>query len=102
MFEQEIKYYNTWTQKINELVAEQEMLGNQKLEYQKDNRRLKVDINNIDNAIEFLGNLNWEGIITSTTDLVELFNKYFGTLIQEKLGFQFDESYSLTNTYQQL
>ncbi|AOX44332.1 superfamily I DNA/RNA helicase [Spiroplasma sp. NBRC 100390] len=102
MLEQEIKDYNTWTQKVNELVAEQEMLGNQKLEYQKDNRRLKVDINNIDNAIEFLGNLNWEGIITSTTDLVELFNKYFGTLIQEKLGFQFDESYSLTNTYQQL
>lgn len=102
MLEKEIKDYNNWTQKVNEFVTEQEMLGNQKLEYQTNNRKLKVEINNIDNVIEFLNNLNWEGIITATVDLVKLFNKYFGTLIQEKLGFQFDESYSLTSTYQQL
>ncbi|WHQ37222.1 AAA domain-containing protein [Spiroplasma sp. SV19] len=102
MLEKEIKDYNSWTQKVNELVAEQELLGNQKLEYETSNRRLKVEINNLDNVFEFLGNLNWEGMITTTGDLVTLFNKHFGALVQEKLGFQFDESYSLISIYQQL
>ncbi|WP_374696081.1 hypothetical protein [Spiroplasma endosymbiont of Polydrusus formosus] len=46
-------------QKINTLIVERKTVINQKLKYQTDNRKLAVDINNIQNVLAFLDNLNW-------------------------------------------
>ncbi|WP_338954902.1 hypothetical protein [Spiroplasma endosymbiont of Polydrusus cervinus] len=102
MLEKEINYYNKYMQKLNTLIAERETVINQKLQYQTDNHKLAVDVNNIQNVLAFLDDLNWKGMIISTPALVQLFNNHFDKLLQEKLGFQFDESYSLTETYKRL
>lgn len=102
MLEKEINDYNHYTKKLNTLVTERETIINQKLQYLDDNRKLTIDINNIRNLLDFLVNINWAGIVTSTPDLVRLFNKHFGELLQKKFGFQIDDSYSLTETYKKL
>ncbi|MFJ1522018.1 AAA domain-containing protein [Spiroplasma sp. ald] len=102
MLEKEINDYNNYIQKLNTLVTERETIINQKLQYLDDNRKLTIDINNIRNLLDFLVNINWAGIVTSTPDLVRLFNKHFGDLLQKKIGFQIDDSYSLTETYKKL
>ncbi|RUO86565.1 DEAD/DEAH box helicase [Spiroplasma endosymbiont of Megaselia nigra] len=102
MLEKEINDYNHYTQKLNTLVTERETIINKKLQYLDDNRKLTIDINNIRNLLDFLVNINWAGIVTSTPDLVGLFNKHFGELLQKKIGFQIDDSYSLTETYKKL
>ncbi|AXF97107.1 AAA domain-containing protein [Spiroplasma phoeniceum] len=102
MLEKEINDYNHYTQKLNTLVTERETIINQKLQYLDYNRKLTIDINNIRNLLDFLVNINWAGIVTSTPDLVRLFNKHFGELLQKKNGFQIDDSYSLTETYKKL
>ncbi|MFU0251741.1 AAA domain-containing protein [Spiroplasma sp. Moj] len=102
MLEKEINDYNHYTQKLNTLVTERETIINQKLQYLDDNRKLTIDINNIRNLLDFLVNINWAGIVTSTPDFVRLFNKHFGELLQKKIGFQIDDSYSLTETYKKL
>jgi len=102
MLEKEINDYNHYTQKLNTLVAERETIINQKLQYLDDNRKLTIDINNIRNLLDFLVNINWDGIVAPTPDLVRLFNKHFGELLQKKFGFQIDDSYSLTETYKKL
>ncbi|WP_425379930.1 AAA domain-containing protein [Spiroplasma endosymbiont of Stenodema calcarata] len=102
MFVTEIKDYNNWDEQLSKLIVEQEEVKNQKFELQSNNNKLKVEINNIRNLLDFLNDLNWAGIISPTIDLVKLFNKHFGDLVQKKIGFQFDKSYSLVDTYRQL
>lgn len=58
MLEKEINDYNHYTQKLNILVAEREIIINQKLQYLGDNQKLTIDINNIRNLLDFLVNIN--------------------------------------------
>ncbi|AGM26554.1 superfamily I DNA/RNA helicase [Spiroplasma syrphidicola EA-1] len=102
MLAKELNEYQTLETKIRGLKTSQEENLTKLLTLKNDNKKLLVEINNIDNFQELLKDSEWNGHVQNTNDLTTLFNQHFGPLIQEKLNLDFDVSYSIPEVYRQL
>ncbi|AHF58289.1 AAA domain-containing protein [Spiroplasma eriocheiris] len=102
MLTQEIAEAEKLKVKLAELTKLRDDIINNELITKNKNKKLIIEINNINNIFEMLNDYNWSGVINPNSEVGELFKKHFGVIIQEKLGTEFDSSFSIQSTYQKI